>query len=79
MTPAQLLLILQGIQAAIALAPEAARIVTQAKALFEALFTQRLITKAQQDALDASVDSWTSLAMAGIVPPAWQVRPEPVS
>lgn len=78
MNPAVLALILQGIQAAIAAAPQVIDIVTKGKDFITALFTANLITKAQQDALHAHVDSMSALAMAGIVPDSWKVEPDPV-
>jgi hypothetical protein len=73
----QILLIIQGIEAALAAAPGAIEVAMKAKALIEALFTAKAITKAQQDALFARVDSYCQMFAAGIVPDGWEVRPNP--
>lgn len=77
MTPATILLIVQGIQAAISAAPAAVEIVAKAKEFISALFSANAITKAQQDALHAHIDSLQALALAGVVPSHWQVQPDP--
>ena len=78
--PAFLLLlpqIIQGIQVAINAAPQVVEIVESAKNLINGFFAGKLITKEQQDALHAHIDSISAMAKSGIVPPAWQVRPDP--
>lgn len=70
-------LIMGGIQAAIQAAPGVIDVVNKAKALIASLFTAKLITKDVQDALFAQVDAIAALVSAGIVPPAWQVQPDP--
>lgn len=70
-------LIIQIVQAAIAAAPSAVDIVAKGKAMIDALFTAQLITKAQQDATHAHLDSLQALALSGIIPPHWQVQPDP--
>lgn len=74
---ANIALILQGIQAAIALAPRVAEIAKAGKDMIDALFTAKVITKEQQDALHRFVDNQSELAALGIVPPSWQVEPDP--
>lgn len=75
--PAILLLILQGIEATISHAPEIADIAIKAKDFFTSLFTAKLITKEQQDALHARVDATVAAAKAGIIDPAWKVEADP--
>ncbi len=75
--PPAIPLILQGLQLAIQAAPQVAEIVTKGKDLITSLFTAKLITKEQQDALHAHVDAVCAMVQAGIVPPAWQVLPDP--
>jgi hypothetical protein len=77
--PAALILVLQGIQAALGLAPQVEAVAISAKSLISALFAAKLISAEQQNALHAWVDSHAQLAAAGIVPPAWQVQPDPVA
>ena len=72
-----LLLIIQGIQAALAAAPGVIDVAVKAKALITALFTAGLITKAQQDATHANIDSYQAIWEAGVVPDGWEVRPDP--
>ena len=57
MTSAELLLIVQGIEAAIAAAPEIVDLIEKAKAFITSLSDAGLITKATQDALHAHVDA----------------------
>lgn len=77
MNAAVIFAILQGLQAAIAAAPLAIEIVEKAKALIDSLFTAKLITAAQQNALHLEVDAYAAMAAAGIVPLAWTVEPDP--
>jgi hypothetical protein len=70
-------LIMQGIQAAIKAAPGVIAIVEKGKALIAALFDAKVITKEAQDALHANIDSIAALVAVGIIPPAWQVEPDP--
>lgn len=76
---AALPVILQGILAAIQAAPQVAEIVTAAKNMISALFTAKVITTDQQTALHTWVDNQVALAASGIVPPAWQVQPDPTT
>jgi len=75
--PPAIPVILAGIQAAIAIAPQVEEIVVSAKALITALFTAKLLSKEQQDALHLWVDAQAALAVQGIVPPSWQVQANP--
>lgn len=70
-------LILEGIQAAISAAPGVVDVVEKGKALITSLFTAKLISKEVQDALHAHIDAHAALVAAGIVPPHWQVDPDP--
>ena len=72
-------LILSGIQAAITLAPGAIQIVESAKAMIEGLFRAGAISAEDQDRLFAHVDAVAAAALAGEVPPAWQVQADPGS
>jgi hypothetical protein len=71
------LLLLQVLQAAISAAPQAIDIATKGKDLIDSLFTAKLITVEQQNALKNHVDSMMALAVAGIVPDWWKVQPDP--
>lgn len=77
MSASALLLLIQGIEAAIAAAPRVVELVAKAKDLVTALFTAKVITKDQQDALHARIDSQALMAAAGIIPAHWQVEPDP--
>jgi hypothetical protein len=77
MTAASILLLIQGIQAAIAAAPQAVAVVKSAKDLFDAMATAKAITTDQQNALKSHVDSLQALALAGIIAPHWLVQPDP--
>jgi hypothetical protein len=77
MTPATILLLIQGIQAAIAAAPQAIAVAQKAKDLVSALFTANAITKEQQDALHAHIDGLALLSAQGIIPPHWKVEADP--
>jgi hypothetical protein len=76
--PVTISTVIAGIQALVTAAPKAAAVIKSAKDMIAAMFDAGLITKEQQDALNAFVDGNAALAAAGIVPPAWQVRPDPV-
>lgn len=71
------ILILQIVQGLLAAAPSIAEGIIRAKQVIEALFTQKLITAEQQNALKAHVDALGLLADAGVPPAAWQVEPDP--
>lgn len=71
--------ILAGIQAAINAAPQIEGIVTSAKALFASLFESGLISVDLQNATHAYVDAIAAMKRNGIVPPQWQVEPDPVT
>ena len=78
MSPALLLMIIQGVQAAISAAPGVIEVATKAKELIQALFTAKLITKQQQDATFLYIDAHAAMVMAGITLPHWMVEPDPV-
>lgn len=68
--------ILALVSAIIVEAPQIEAGVLKAKALVEALLTAKLITAAQQDALNATIDARAELAKLG--PPTWwTVQPDP--
>lgn len=77
--PALALTILQALHAAILAAPQVKSLVENGKALFASLFEAGLISKDQQDKLHSRVDEICRAALAGEVPPHWQVEPDPVS
>ena len=72
-----ILLIIQGIQAAISAAPGVIDIVNKGKALIASLFGAGVITKDQQDALHAHIDSLAKLAEVGVIPDHWKVEADP--
>lgn len=77
MSAAAILTIISGIQAAISAAPGVIDVFNKAKALITSLFAAGKITKAQQDAIHAHVDSIAAMVNAGIVPDAWTVEKDP--
>jgi hypothetical protein len=77
MNSAIIFAILEGIKAAITAAPLAIEVVEKAKALISSLFTAKVITAEQQNALHLEVDAYAAMVAAGIVPLAWQVEPDP--
>ena len=79
MTPTAFLLIVQGIQAAIAAAPEIASIMTAAKDFVSSLFGAGVITAAQQDALHAHIDDLVFALLNGNEPPEFTIEPDPIS
>ena len=75
--PATLLLIVQGLQAAIQEAPAVEAIVVKAKQFISSLFGAGLISKKTQDAIHAHVDAVCAAALAGQEPPQWTVEADP--
>jgi hypothetical protein len=71
-------LIIQGVQLAIAAAPQVEAIAKSAKDFFSSLFSAGLISKATQDALHAHVDACQAAALSGTVPPEFTVEADPV-
>jgi hypothetical protein len=73
------LAIVQLAQAALSAASskEFAEIIGSLKGLLGTLFRAGLVTKAEQDATAAYLDSVQDLVTAGVVPPHWQVQPDP--
>jgi hypothetical protein len=69
--------ILAGIQAAIGAAPQVVQLVTDAKNWITGLLGAGIITAEQQTALHDWVDSIASMSKLGIIPPSWQVQPDP--
>jgi len=76
--PPYITLILAGLQAAIAAAPDIEKLVSSAKTFFTGLFSSGLITIDHQNQLHAWVDAQAAAAAAGQVPTAWLVMPDPV-
>lgn len=71
--------ILAGIEAAIGAAPQIEGIVTSAIALWKSLFQAGLISVEQQAALDTYIQGVVGLKNSGLLPPAWQIQPDPVA
>jgi hypothetical protein len=70
-------LIIQGIQAALAAAPQAIEVAEKGKEFIASLFRAGLITKEVQDAVHGHVDSIAALAAAGVGPAHWTVEDDP--
>ena len=77
MDPVTIGMILGGIQAIIMAAPKVVALVQKAKEMISAMFSAGLITKEIQDKLHAHIDEISRAAIAGEIPPAWQVEPDP--
>lgn len=73
-----ILLIVQGIQAAVSAAPQVVAIAKSAKDFVTSLFSAGLISKEVQDAIHAHVDAICDAAIAGDTPPEFTVEPDPV-
>jgi hypothetical protein len=73
-----ILFVVQLIQAGIAVTPDIAKFVTEAKQFLDTLFGMGVITKAQQDAIAAHVDSLRDAYTANEPPPEYRVEPDPV-
>lgn len=72
-----LALLVQAITAALAAAPRVIEVATKAKEFVTGLFTAKAITKAEQDAVHAHVDSICGLAEVGALPGHWKVEADP--
>lgn len=77
MGPAEILLVVQAIQAIIAAAPQIAEVAIKTKDYVAALFGAGVITKEQQDKIHAHVDAVCAAALAGQELPHWQVEADP--
>ena len=77
MSPAVIALIIQGIQAAIAAAPQIIEVVTAAKNFISSLTSAKAISVQQQNLIHAHIDAYAALVAQGIIPQAWQVQPDP--
>lgn len=75
--PAAVALAIQAFTALMAAAPQVAAILEQAKNFFTGLFAAGLITKAQQDAVHAHLDSVWAMLQSGITLDHWKVEPDP--
>lgn len=69
--------IITGIRLAIQAAPQAVDILKKAKAFITSLFSAGLITKEEQQRAHDHLDALQAAALAGEVPPHWQVDPDP--
>lgn len=79
MNPADLLLIIQGIEAAIAAAPKLIAVAQKGKELITTLFEGGAMTVEQQNSTHAHIDAVQAAVLAGNVPPAWTVEADPTS
>ena len=79
MNPADLALIIQGIEAAIAAAPKVIAVAEKGKELITSLFQAGAISIEQQHATHSHVDAIMNAALAGETPPAWTVEADPGS
>lgn len=68
------ILAIQAFQAAITAAPQVEALVVKAKDYLSEMFSAGLITKEQQNALHAHVDSLCAAFLAGNVPPEFTVE-----
>lgn len=71
-------IVLQLVQAAATLGPAFQAIAENARQMIDVLFTQKLISKEEQDANKAYVDAVANLVNTGTVPDHWKVEPDPV-
>lgn len=78
MTPSDLALIIQGIQAALVAAPAVIAIAERGKDFIRSLFDAGLITIDQQNAVFAHVDAICDAALNSEELPHWTVEPDPV-
>jgi hypothetical protein len=78
LNPAEIMLIVQGIQAAISAAKEVGPIIEAAKNWITTLFEKGLISKATQDLVHAHVDAWAASVASGTTPPEFTVEADPV-
>jgi hypothetical protein len=77
MNPAQIALIVQAIQAAIAAAPRVVSVIQSAKDFIGSLFSAGLIGKDVQDRIHNHVDAICNAAIAGTELPEWTVEADP--
>jgi len=77
MSAATLALIIQGIQAGIAAAPQIEAVAIKGKEFITSLFEGGVITKAQQDATHAHIDAVAAAVKSGGLPPEWSVEADP--
>jgi hypothetical protein len=78
MDPATLMLIVQGVGAAISAAPQIEAVVVSAKNFITSLFEGGVITIDQQAAVHSHIDALVAAANSGTVPPEFQVGADPV-
>lgn len=73
------LLIIQGVMAAVAAAPRAVALANSAREFVSQMFQEGLVSKEVQDATFQYCESISAAAKAGIIPPSFQVQPDPES
>ena len=76
---AALPVLLQGLLAMIGAAPQIVDLVNKAKDLIAALFSAKLITKEQQDALFLSIDAHCALVNSGFIGIEFKVEKDPLA
>jgi hypothetical protein len=79
MTPQEIALLAQGLQAAIAATPQVIAVAQKAADLIKELATAEAITVEQQDALQAHMNAVMDAALAGENPPHWKMEPDPTT
>lgn len=77
MSPAAFLVVMEGIQAAIAAAPQVIDVAEKGKALVSSLFSAGVISVDTQNNAHSHIDAIQAAVQAGTVPPSWQVEPDP--
>lgn len=77
LAPQIIQLILLGFESAITAAPQIGALIQKGKDYFKSLADQGLITKEVQNALNNRLDQAGEAAIAGEVPIAWTVEPDP--
>lgn len=75
--PAILISIVSWVQLAISLGNQIGPVVKAAKAFIASLFSDEMITKAQQDAVFAEIDRIAADFENGKMPEWWAVEPDP--
>lgn len=77
--PAAIALAIQGLLALLNAAPQVEAIATRVRDMFRQMAQAGLITAEVQNALDARVEADLALFRNGVVPPEYQVQPDPVA
>jgi hypothetical protein len=71
------LIAVQAVMAAVYAAPKVMELAAAAKEFIQQMFAAGLITKEAQDATFKYVEAVTGAAKAGVIPPSFQVQPDP--